>query len=90
MDQDGTLIGSDFKRYGARANLDAQLKPWLKLGFNTSFANTNERLLQADSDEGVINYALTTVPDIPIYNIEGGYTSISEKELPIQILWLLL
>jgi TonB-linked SusC/RagA family outer membrane protein len=79
MDQDGTLIGSDFKRYGARANLDAQLKPWLKLGFNTSFANTNERLLQADSDEGVINYALTTVPDIPIYNIEGGYTSISRE-----------
>jgi TonB-linked SusC/RagA family outer membrane protein len=79
MDQDGTLIGSNFKRYGARANLDAQLKPWLKLGFNASFANTNERLLKADQDEGVINYALTTVPDIPIYDIEGGYTSISRE-----------
>ena len=78
-DQDGTLIGSNFKRYGARANLDAQLKSWLKLGFNMSYANTDERLLKADQDEGVINYALTTVPDIPIYDIEGGYTSIARE-----------
>ncbi|MCH3981922.1 MAG: TonB-dependent receptor [Prevotella sp.] len=79
MDQDGTLIGSNFSRYGARANLDAQLKPWLKLGYNISFAHTNERLLKADQDEGVISYALTTTPDIPIYDIEGGYTSISRQ-----------
>ena len=32
MNQEGTIIGSNFKRYSVRANLDAQLKPWLKLG----------------------------------------------------------
>ena len=77
MDQDGTIIGSNFKRYGARVNLDVQLKPWLKLGFSGNYSNTDERLLKADQDEGVIHYALTTVPDRPIYDIEGGYTSTS-------------
>ena len=77
MDQDGTIIGSNFNRYGLRVNLDAQLKPWLKLGVNAAYSNTSEKLLKADQDEGVINYSLTTPPDIPIYNIDGGYSHIS-------------
>lgn len=79
MDQDGTLIGSNFKRYGFRTNLDAQLKSWLKLGINTSFNNTDEKLLKADQSEGIITYALTTTPDIPIYDIDGKYTSVSRQ-----------
>lgn len=79
MDQDGTIIGSNFQRYGMRANLDAQLKPWFKLGFNASYANTDERLLKADQEDGVITYALTSMPDIPIYDINGNYTSISRE-----------
>lgn len=77
MDQDGTIIGSNFNRYGLRVNLDAQLKPWLKLGVNAAYSSTSEKLLKADQDEGVINYSLTTPPDIPIYNIDGGYSHIS-------------
>ena len=79
MNQDGTLIGSSFERYGFRSNLDAQLKPWLKLGLNFNFSNTNERLLKADQDEGIITYALTTTPDVPIYDIDGNYTSVSRE-----------
>lgn len=77
MDQDGTIIGSNFNRYGVRTNIDAQLKPWLKLGVNISYSATDEKLLKADQDEGVINYSLTTPPNIPIYNIDGSYSSIS-------------
>lgn len=79
MNQDGTLIGSNFERYGFRSNLDAQLKPWLKLGLNFNFSTTDERLLKADQDEGIIAYALTTTPDIPIYDIDGNYTSVSRE-----------
>lgn len=78
MDQDGTIIGSEFKRYGARVNLDSQLKSWLKLGLSANYSNTDQRLLKADQENGVITYALTTRPDIPIYDINGGYTSISQ------------
>lgn len=79
MDQDGTIIGSEFKRYGARVNLDSQLKSWLKLGLSATYSNTDQRLLKADQKDGVITYALTTRPDTPIYDINGGYTSISQQ-----------
>ena len=79
MNQEGTIIGSNFMRNGARVNLDAQLKPWLKLGLNATYSHTSEKLLKADQDEGVITYALTTPPYQPIYNIEGGYTSVSRE-----------
>ena len=79
MDQDGTIVGSEFKRYGARINLDAQLKSWLKLGLSANYSNTDQRLLKADQEDGVITYALTTRPDVPIYDINGGYTSISQQ-----------
>ena len=79
MNQQGTIIGSNFKRFSTRVNLDAQLKKWLKLGLNASFTSTNEDLKLADSDEGIINYSLTTPPDIQIYDINGGYSHVSKE-----------
>ena len=79
MKQDGTIIGSNFKRLSVRANFDSELNKWMKVGFNMMYSKTDERLLKADQDEGVINYALTTPPDIQIYNIEGGYSSVSKE-----------
>jgi TonB-linked SusC/RagA family outer membrane protein len=73
MNQEGTIIGSEFTRYSVRANLDAQLKPWLKLGMSTTFSTTNDDLTKADGTEGVIGYSLTTLPDIPIYDVFGNY-----------------
>ena len=80
MNQQGTIIGSNFKRFSTRVNLDAQLKKWLKLGLNASFTSTDENLKLADSDEGIINYSLTTPPDIQIYDINGGYSHVSKEE----------
>ena len=73
VNQEGTIIGSNFERYGLRTNLDAQLKPWLKLGLNADYSEKSENLKLADSDEGIVNYSLITPPDIQIYNIDGGY-----------------
>lgn len=75
MNQDGTIIGTDFNRYSFRVNLDSQLKKWLKLGLNAMYSQTDERLGLADSQEGVINYSLLTPPDIPIYDLDGNYAS---------------
>ena len=76
MDQDGTLIGSNFNRYSFRTNLDAQLKKWLKIGLSATYSATGEDLKLADSDEGIINYSLQTIPDIPIYDMDGNYSSV--------------
>ena len=37
MNQEGTIIGSKFDRLNFRANLDAQLKSWLKMGASISY-----------------------------------------------------
>ena len=76
LNQLGTIIGTKFNRYSFRANLDAQLKKWLKLGVNTMFSITDERIGLADSDQGIVKYSLLTPPDIPIYNLDGTYASV--------------
>lgn len=79
LGQEGTIIGSKFDRFSFRSNLDAQLKKWLKMGINLTSSTTNERLGLADSDEGIINIALLSTPDVPIYDINGKYTSVTRE-----------
>ncbi len=79
MNQEGTIIGSNFNRFSVRTNLDADLKSWLKLGLNVSYTQTADDLKLADSDEGIINYSLVTPPDIQIYDINGDYSHVSKE-----------
>lgn len=79
MDQKGTIIGSEFKRMSFRTNLDAQLKKWLKMSLSVTYSDTKDDLKLADSDEGLIGYSLTTIPSIPIYNVDGSYSSVSQE-----------
>lgn len=85
LGQDGTVIGTTFNRYSFRANLDAQLKKWLKLGLNINYSDTKERLGLVDSDEGILNIALLSTPDIPIYDMEGNFTSVSREGVASRI-----
>ena len=75
MDQQGTIIGSNFNRLSFRTNLDAQLKEWFKLGVNATYAITNDDIKLADGQEGVIFYSLSTLPDIPVYDLDGNYST---------------
>ena len=76
MNQEGTIIGSNFDRLSFRANLDAQLKDWFKLGLNATFADTHDNLKLADGQEGVIFYSLSSLPDIPVYDLDGNYATV--------------
>ena len=79
MGQDGTVVGTQFQRFSFRSNMDVQLKKWLKMGVNLNYSNINERLGLADSDEGVINIGLLSTPDVPIYDINGNFTSVTRE-----------
>ena len=83
MNQDGTIIGSNFNRLSVRANIDAQLKSWLKLGVNATFSDSNDDLKLTDGAEGIVNFALTSIPEAPIYDIEGGYASFARENYNI-------
>ncbi|MBO4606192.1 MAG: TonB-dependent receptor [Bacteroidales bacterium] len=83
MDQEGTIIGSEFSRFSVRTNLDAQLKDWWKLGVSATFSATDESMKLADSDEGIINYSLTSLPSAPIYDQDGNYYNIQMENYSI-------
>ncbi len=76
MNQEGTIIGTEFERFNFSANLDANLKDWLKMGVNVRYSQTDERLGLADSEEGIVRIALQTTPDRPIYDMDGNYATI--------------
>jgi len=79
MGQQGTIIGTDFKRFSFRTNLDAELKKWLKLGVDASYAQTNESFGLTNGDEGNLTYSLTTPPSMPIYDLDGNYSSMVKE-----------
>ena len=76
MNQEGTVIGSNFQRFSVRSNIDAQLKEWFKLGVNATFANTEDDLRLVDGGEGMIFFSLTTIPDIPVYDVYGNFSTV--------------
>ncbi|WP_170122747.1 TonB-dependent receptor [Mucilaginibacter oryzae] len=69
-DQKGLLKTSDYKRYGGKINLDQKIKPWLKIGTNTTFARTEESYI----DGGVFNIAANANPLLPV-NDTAAYLS---------------
>ncbi|SDJ88886.1 TonB-linked outer membrane protein, SusC/RagA family [Catalinimonas alkaloidigena] len=61
-DQQGLVKNSGYKRYTGRINADQSIKPWLKIGTNTSFARSEEDLV----DGSVFRVASGANPLLPI------------------------
>ncbi|SFP91915.1 SusC/RagA family TonB-linked outer membrane protein [Parafilimonas terrae] len=76
LNQDGVAEGSGFKRYGVRLNLDNKPRPWLTIGTNLSFNQTNENLVTTnygDAGSPLIANALRLTPQIPVTNFDGSW-----------------
>ncbi|MDQ3292313.1 MAG: TonB-dependent receptor [Bacteroidota bacterium] len=76
FNQDGIAIGSDFKRYSFRLNVDNQARKWLKLSTNLSVNQTNENL--SSTQENVILTALQMSPGISVVNPNGTWGGADE------------
>lgn len=74
-DNKGIIEKSGSKKYNGRINADQQIKPWLKVGTNTSFTRTENTLV----DDGVMNRARNANPmlaisdEIPTLNWQGNF-----------------
>ncbi len=73
MDQDGVIIGTDFTRFNARLNVDADVLPWLKAGASLAFTHTNETITNNDGTDGVVLQTLTMQPSVPVRDFDGGW-----------------
>jgi len=73
FNQEGILIGSDFKRYTLRFSLDHQLKNWLKIGFSTNATRSIQNVTLADAAFSTIWWAGVQSPLIPVKNLDGTW-----------------
>ena len=73
MQQDGTIIGSDFSRFNTRFNIDNNFTKWLKIGGALAYTRTDETITRNDGSDGVIMQALTMMPSVPVYDYDGNW-----------------
>lgn len=74
LDQNGIVVGDKdkFKRYTVRMNSDSQIKDWLKVGHNFSFAYTKKNAIGEDNENGgTLSSALLMDPLTPVYYEPG-------------------
>ena len=76
--QDGVIIGSDFKRYSFRTNLDHSIREKLKVGTSFALSYTKANTVGTSTPggffPGVVNTALTMSPALPVRDSTGQYT----------------
>ncbi|MFY7666070.1 SusC/RagA family TonB-linked outer membrane protein [Flavobacterium sp.] len=75
INQEGIIIGSGYKRYTARVNVDSRVKDWLKVGANVNAGISNERITVNQSYVGLISNTLLQAPDIPVRTLSGDFAA---------------
>lgn len=78
FNQDGIIIGSDFKKFNLRSNIDARISEKLKVGVSFSGSYSWGNFARAEGDlqfRGLIINAVARDPSIPIYDANGDYYS---------------
>ena len=78
FDQEGIALGSDFKRYSVRLNLDNKTTDWLKVGTSLQLANVVENV--NSSSASVISSALWLTPNVPVKNVDGTWGGVTNND----------
>jgi TonB-linked SusC/RagA family outer membrane protein len=73
FDQTGIIIGSDFKRYALRFNLDQQVKNWFRAGISANASKSKQKITLADEADGTVTQALLQSPLTPIKNLDNTW-----------------
>lgn len=76
FDQEGIVIGSDFKRISLRANYEKNYSQAFKFGVNANYSNSTSNGVGSNSSSRQPNplvAALLTAPVVPIKNPDGSY-----------------
>ena len=86
FDQEGILIGTDYRRINARSNIDHQLSDRLTIG--TSIGLTYAKTNRVESDQtlhGPLPNGISTPAIFPVYNEDGTYNQSGPYSNPVSI-----
>ncbi|RYY36170.1 MAG: TonB-dependent receptor [Sphingobacteriaceae bacterium] len=73
LDQTGILLGTGFKRYTLRGNIDHQVRDWLKAGFSTNMSRAEQKIGLTDAFDAVTSTVLYNTPVSPVRDAFGNY-----------------
>jgi TonB-linked SusC/RagA family outer membrane protein len=81
-DQDGIVKGTNFKRYSANVNIDANLNKKISMGSSIMFSNSVETMLPNDSkgyssSASVVSNIFNAPVHVPAKDADGNYTFFS-------------
>ncbi|MFC4477107.1 SusC/RagA family TonB-linked outer membrane protein [Flavobacterium chungangensis] len=71
--QEGIVIGSGFKRYSFKTNVDSKLKDWLTVGVSVGAGVTNEDITINGASNGIISTSILSTPDVAVKDTNGNY-----------------
>ncbi|WP_245855298.1 SusC/RagA family TonB-linked outer membrane protein [Hymenobacter mucosus] len=84
FDQEGTIIGSGYKRASARVSLDNKLSEKIRMGTSIGLSSSiNNRINNDNSIYGVLTTSRLYAADLPIYNANGTYYKVGSLENPV-------
>ncbi|OLQ21125.1 SusC/RagA family TonB-linked outer membrane protein [Tannerella forsythia] len=73
-DQEGTVIHQYFRRYQIRANTSYNVRDWLRVGENLTYAWTKDNGLNEKSNEATpYSWTYRASPWVPVYDIQGHF-----------------
>ena len=85
-DNQGIIIGDDYKRYGIKANLTSQVTNWLKVGLSSQYSKAFTKVYDASRNDGVFaaagmpRQAMILPPVTFPYNEDGSYYVINDGQ----------
>ncbi|MEP6645673.1 MAG: TonB-dependent receptor [Saprospiraceae bacterium] len=74
FDQDGIVIGTDYKRFNGRVNLDHKMTDKLAIGTNIGLTYAKTDRVEGDQSlHGPLPNGISTPSIFPVYNTDGSY-----------------
>ena len=73
VNQEGIVIGSGFKRYNFKTNIDTKIKNWLTVGVSIGTGITNEDITINGASNGIISTSILSTPDVAVRDKNGDY-----------------
>jgi len=78
LDQGGIIIGTGFKRYTLRSNIEAKLNTRTKLGVNFAPSYSFNKIGKVEghfAQGSSLTQAFVSTPILPVYDADGSYSS---------------
>lgn len=73
LNQDGTLINTNYKLYSVRANIGGQLNNFINMGVNLNGSFSKQNQANTEGRDNLVGSTYLMDPRDPVYNADGSY-----------------